>query len=102
MEEKNYQKEIDEHHDELRMRGDSEIKNLRDRFDRHLEIYAQNGKELAGLKAEVSGLREDIKSVAEGMIYKIEFKPVQRFVYGVVALALSTIFVALFALVIKS
>jgi len=102
MEDKDYQKQIDEHHDELRRHGDSELKNLRDRFDRHLEIYSQNGKELAGLKAEVSGLRQDIRGISEGMIYKVEFKPVQRFVYGAVALALTALFSALFALVIKS
>jgi len=29
---------------------------LNERFDRHLEIYAQNGKELASLKSEVEQL----------------------------------------------
>ena len=93
---------------ELRRQGDNEIKNLRDRFDRHLEIYAQNGKELAGLKAEVSGLRTelaglrlDMKDITDGMVFKIEYKPIQRLVYGVVALALTVLFGALFALVIK-
>lgn len=30
---------------------------LNERFDRHLEIYAQNGKELAALKSSVDNLR---------------------------------------------
>ena len=34
---------------------------LNERFDRHLEIYAQNGKELASLKVSVDNL---IKSIA--------------------------------------
>lgn len=33
-----------------------DLSKLGERFDRHLEIYAQNGKELAGLKAAVENL----------------------------------------------
>ena len=33
-----------------------DVNRIGDRLDRHLEIYAQNGKELAGLKSEVAGL----------------------------------------------
>lgn len=38
---------------------ESGISGLSSRFDRHLEIYAQNGKELAALKTEVNLMRED-------------------------------------------
>lgn len=34
-----------------------DLEKLGTRFDRHLEIYAQNGKELSGLKTSVDGLR---------------------------------------------
>lgn len=34
---------------------------LAQRFDRHLEIYAQNGKELAGVKVAVDNLRATIE-----------------------------------------
>ena len=36
------------------------------RFDRHLEIYAQNGKELAGVKASVDALSGKINQVGSG------------------------------------
>lgn len=35
---------------------------LSQRFDRHLEIYAQNGKELAGVKVSVDNLRSTIEN----------------------------------------
>lgn len=34
---------------------------LSQRFDRHLEIYAQNGKELAGVKVSLDNLRTTIE-----------------------------------------
>lgn len=36
---------------------------LNERFDRHLEIYAQNGKELSALKVEVGQLVNVIKNM---------------------------------------
>lgn len=39
-----------------------DLDRLGDRFDRHLEIYAQNGKELASLKSEVRSLQDMIKA----------------------------------------
>ena len=87
--------------EEMRRKDDNEIKEMRNRFDRHLEIYAQNGKELAGLKAEVSALREDMRGLFKGVVYKDEFSPVQKLVYGVVGLILISFFGALIALVTK-
>ena len=40
-----------------------DLEKLNTRFDRHLEIYAQNGKELASLKSEVHNLTNAIKSM---------------------------------------
>ena len=42
---------------------DVKVDELEDRFDRHLEIYANNGKELADLKTEISELRIQLKMV---------------------------------------
>lgn len=38
-----------------------DLNKLGERFDRHLEIYAQNGKELSALKASVDALRTSIE-----------------------------------------
>ena len=38
-----------------------DLEKLSDRFDRHLEIYAQNGKELAALKTSVDSLKNAIE-----------------------------------------
>lgn len=38
-----------------------DLQKLSDRFDRHLEIYAQNGRELSALKASVDSLRSSIE-----------------------------------------
>lgn len=38
-----------------------DLTNLGQRFDRHLEIYAQNGKELAGVKVSLDNLRSTIE-----------------------------------------
>lgn len=40
---------------------EKDLDKLSTRFDRHLEIYAQNGKELAALKASVDGLKAYIE-----------------------------------------
>lgn len=87
--------------EEMRRQDDKALENLQHRFDRHLEIYAQNGKELAGLKAEMAGMREDIKGLFKGVVYKSEFSPVQKLVYGVVGLILVSFFGALIALILK-
>lgn len=53
---------------------DERVDNLEDRFDRHLEIYANNGKELRELKLEIkhsvenlvqqiSGVGSDVKKI---------------------------------------
>lgn len=38
-----------------------DLSKLQERFDRHLEIYAQNGKELAALKQAVDALSKVIE-----------------------------------------
>lgn len=52
---------------------------LSQRFDRHLEIYAQNGKELAGVKVSVDNLRNTIEQRNTGYesdqgALRLEFK----------------------------
>jgi chromosome segregation ATPase len=39
-----------------------DLANLSSRFDRHLEIYSQNGKEFIALKAAVDNLRSTIEN----------------------------------------
>lgn len=48
---------MDTQHKEQTNILERDLARLADRFDRHLEIYAQNGKELTALKQEVSSLR---------------------------------------------
>ena len=63
------------------------------RFDSHLEVYRNNGKETAGVKVEVKELRADIKEIKELLGNKYvtmkEFIPVRLVVYGLVGLMLA-------------
>jgi len=87
--------------DELRRQDDSEIREMRNRFDRHLEIYAQNGKELSALKSEVSALRDDLKGILRNVISKTEFEPIKKLAYGLVSVILLSVAGAIIALVLK-
>lgn len=58
------------------------VVDINTRFDRHLEIYAQNGKELAGLKVEVNLLRGEIGSVSNNLKWGV------RLIIGAVILAM--------------
>lgn len=96
----------------LRRKDDKQIEDLTSRFDRHLEIYAQNGKELAGVKVSVTTLGSDIlhlrtdiskdiatltatlKESAEKYVTKDQFSPVKNVVYGLVALILTSVVTA--------
>lgn len=76
-------------------RSDKDIKRALDdqakRFDRHLEIYAANGKEMAGLKAEMAAFRVEFNSAQEtmkGLVTKDQFWPVKTLVYGMVGIML--------------
>ena len=66
------------------------------RLDRHLEIYANNGRELAGLKIEVKGLTHAInilnEKLEENFVTKAEFLPTNRIAYGLVAIVLIGVF----------
>ncbi len=52
---------------EIESHNDARIDTLERRFDRHLEIYANNGKELAGLKEEVKNLGETLIQQISGI-----------------------------------
>lgn len=76
------------------------------RFDRHLEIYAQNGKELAALNVTVTGLKEQMNGFASSIsaldinlsgiddkmdkkfVTNDRFWPVKTLVYGTVGILL--------------
>lgn len=52
-------------HEEQVKHIDRKVDELEDRFDRHLEIYANNGKELAGLKVEVASMKKAIENLTQ-------------------------------------
>lgn len=81
---------------------------LSTRFDRHLEIYAQNGKEMAGLKKEIEGMRSDfdqinefIKGCEERFVIQKEFWPVRMVTYGLVTAVLLAALGSVMALILK-
>lgn len=95
-----------------------DISNIGDRFDRHLEIYSQNGKELAALKTTVELARDDMKTIHKGIeslhakvdeghgqvskryVNKEELKPIKLIVYGAVGTVLSAVLVSGLGLII--
>ena len=104
--------------EDVTIRLERDINSLANRFDRHLEIYAQNGKELAALKSQVANnhgsmltaldtlntsignLRETISKQDEQHVGTAEFKPVKGLVYGVVGLILIGVMSAVIGLVV--
>lgn len=103
-------------------RLERDLREVASRFDRHLEIYAQNGKELAALKSEVRGnhtmlensiqqhhevllgqltnLAEAIKTNTDNHVSHTEFKPVKSLVYGATAIILTAVVGGLVSLVV--
>lgn len=96
MEEKQSQK--------LTSRLEREFEHFSGRFDHHLEIYRENGKEMARLGTEVANMRSDIKEIAQSIkssyVTKTEFKPIKTVVYGIIGLILTGFFSALISIVI--
>lgn len=104
---------MDSQHNEQTLRLERDLNNLGIRFDRHLEIYAQNGKELAALKAQVNITHTNfddklntiilsINNHVDESVSKTELDPIKRIVYGTVALVLTAVVVAIVGLVIKN
>lgn len=56
---------MDGQHTEQTRLLERDINTISTRFDRHLEIYAANGKELAALKQEVASARDDLRRNSE-------------------------------------
>jgi len=48
---------MDTQHTEQTKRLEDDIRSLAQRFDRHLEIYAQNGKELRSVQTELESVK---------------------------------------------
>ncbi|MCR2833469.1 hypothetical protein [Parerythrobacter lacustris] len=78
------------------------------RFDRHLEIYAQNGKELAALKVAVSQVQETMQEVSTALqslgahyVTNDRFLPVKSIAYGIIGTCGIATLGALLTLVIK-
>lgn len=104
--------DMDSQHKEQTMRLERDIKSLGERFDRHLEIYAQNGKELASLKTEVRANHDSvvssIRSLAEAIsknndnhVSSTEFRPIKMLVYGFVTIVLVAVVGGIVALVVQ-
>lgn len=98
---------MDSQHTEQVTMMEKNLDKLGQRFDRHLEIYAQNGKELSALKAEVAGVRKDIVGVRTDINHalgrfttKEAFLPVRAIVFGLVGLILTAVAVAITSLVL--
>lgn len=83
------------------------------RFDRHLEIYAQNGKELSALKTEMksmgknlvdalSQIRSSIEKQEKLHVSRTEFLPVKKVVYGFVSVVLVTVVGALLTFIVMN
>lgn len=88
-----------------------DIGMLSTRFDRHLEIYAQNGKELSGVRSSMVNLSTDIASLATALnrleekvdtrfVSQDQFWPVKTIVYGIVAAVLLAVMGALVSYVV--
>lgn len=99
---------IDIRHDERISTVQRDVTALGIRFDRHLEIYAQNGKEMAGMKGELASLTKTMNEVKDFIrgsddkfVTKIEFWPNKVIVYGLVGVVLFAALGAIISQVIK-
>ena len=106
---------MDIQHTEQTRRLEEDMRHLGNRFDRHLEIYAANGKELSAVKQNVASLDKTItefylsfkahelaqKELIGQFVSKSDFATVKNIVYGAVGLILVTFMGALIALVIQ-
>lgn len=106
---------MDIQHTEQTRRLEEDMRHLGNRFDRHLEIYAANGKELAAVKQNVASLDKTItefyisfkaheaaqREFIEQFVPKNEFSTVKNIVYGAVTLIMVAFMGAIITLVIK-
>ena len=73
-------------------------KTLQD-FMRKSEIAdAKTQKDIEYIKKEIGEIKQ---LVSDHYVTKVEFDPIKKIVYGLVALVLTTVFVGILALVIK-
>lgn len=98
---------MDIQHTEQTKRIEEDIRTVTTRLDRHLEIYAQNGKELAALKTEVANLvngvadlKKVVQDASKSHVTRREFNTVRTIVYGAAGLILTGVFAAVINLVI--
>lgn len=60
------------------------------------------GKDVEYIRRDIDEIKKEIKSLKDDYVTQTEFKPIQRIVYGMVALILVSVLAAILALVIKS
>lgn len=93
---------MDSQHREQTERLEWDIRDLAGRFDRHLEIYAQNNKEIAALRTELNATKQNIGERLDhlGMLIKEnrniyaqknDIAPIRILVYGFTGLLLTSV-----------
>ena len=84
---------------------EQDLRGVTDRFDRHLEIYANNGKELAALKSSVDSVIKQAsnmeKLLREGYVSVSRFRPVEIAMYGFIGIIMVTVIGAMLALIVR-
>lgn len=98
---------IETQHSEQIATVQRDLSQLGTRFDRHLEIYAQNGKELQGLKVNVGNMTSELKSFGQKFddmdkkfVSQDQFSPVRILAYGLVGTTLIGVLTALLSYVV--
>ena len=97
---------------------EKDVQGLATRFDRHLEIYAQNGKELGALKVSVGQVHEslqDLTLAVQGLsdkcaskdelkryVTKDTFAPVKAIAYGIIGTTGFAVLAAILGTVLAS
>jgi len=81
------------------MNDTSNIEKILQDFMRKSEVSsAETKKDIEYIKKEMSEIKQ---LVSDHYVTKVEFDPIKKIVYGLVALVLTTVFVGILALVIK-
>lgn len=106
---------MDTQHTEQTKRLEEDMRYLGNRFDRHLEIYAANGKELSAVKQNVASLEKTIiefyssfkihesnqQKVLNNFVTRSDFSTVKNIVYGAVSVVMTAVLLAAISLIIK-
>jgi ABC-type transport system involved in cytochrome bd biosynthesis fused ATPase/permease subunit len=89
--------------DNINHHTDERLHDMENRFDKHLLIYANNGKELQGVKEQMQHMREDMRDLSEQIKDLLADKNANDMwkVFFIKTVAGSLIFAALLAIGVK-